>query len=76
VSQSYAFQPTASDADGDKLTFTIKNAGLGRVQPDDGTLVGNPSSSSTGSFANITTGVSDGKVSALAAFTINVRSAE
>jgi len=77
VSRSYAFQPTASDADGDKLTFTIKNKpGWAAFSSTTGRLSGTPSSASTGSFANITIGVSDGKVSStLAPFTINVGSA-
>ena len=66
-----------SDANGDKLTFTIKNKpGWAAFSSTTGRLSGTPSSASTGSFANITIGVSDGKVSStLAPFTINVGSA-
>jgi len=76
VNQSYAFQPTASDANGDKLTFTIANKpGWAAFSSTTGRLSGTPSASSTGSFANIKISVSDGKVSSsLAAFTINVAS--
>ena len=49
VNQSYAFQPTASDANGDKLTFTIKNKpGWAAFSSSTGRLSGTPSSSSTG----------------------------
>jgi len=77
VNQSYSFTPTASDPNGDTLQFTIKNKpGWAAFSSTTGRLSGTPSSASTGSFANITIGVSDGKVSStLAPFTINVGSA-
>jgi hypothetical protein len=76
VNQSYAFQPSASDANGDQLTFAIKNKpGWAAFSTTTGRLSGTPSSSSTGSFSNIVISVSDGKVSSsLPAFTINVTS--
>jgi len=74
IGKSYAFQPTASDANGDKLTFSIKNKpGWAAFSTSSGRLSGTPSSSSDGAFSNIVIGVSDGKVSAsLPAFAIDV----
>ncbi len=72
--QNYTFTPTASDPDGDALTFTIVN------KPDwttfdgsTGQLAGTPTPSSAGTFANIQISVSDGHATeALTAFAINV----
>jgi hypothetical protein len=76
IGKAYAFQPTASDANGDRLTFAIRNKpGWAAFSTATGRLSGTPSSSSAGSFPNIVISVSDGKVSSsLAAFTINVGS--
>jgi hypothetical protein len=72
--QAYVFVPTASDADGDALTFSI--AGLpawAAFNSANGQLSGTPPSSTTGTFANIVIRVSDGKASAsLPAFAITV----
>jgi hypothetical protein len=74
IGKSYAFQPTASDANGDKLTFSIKNKpGWAAFSTSTGRLSGTPASASEGAFTNIVISVSDGKVSSsLSAFTINV----
>jgi Putative Ig domain len=71
---AYAFQPAASDADGDKLTFSITNKpSWATFSTTTGALSGLPSTSNVGSYANIQISVSDGKASvSLAAFTINV----
>jgi hypothetical protein len=76
VNQAYSFQPTASDADGDPLTFVIANKpAWASFDPATGRLSGTPSSSSTGAFANIRISVTDGKATtALGAFTIDVAS--
>lgn len=74
VSLTYSFQPTASDPDGDRLTFEI------RSKPDwatfsttTGRLEGIPPEGSTGTFTGVEIIVSDGKASAsLAPFSINV----
>lgn len=72
----YSFQPTASDADGDVLTFTISNkpawaafnAGTGRLQ-------GTPLPEHVGTYANVTIKVSDGQTTtSLPAFAIAVNS--
>ena len=77
VGKAYAFQPTASDANGDKLTFTIKNKpGWAAFSTSTGRLSGTPSSSSVSSFTSIVITASDGKASSsLPAFTINVAAA-
>jgi hypothetical protein len=74
---AYAFVPTASDPDGDSLTFAISgrpawasfDTGLGR-------LAGTPPAGTTGTFGNIVISVSDGAASAaLPAFAITVTAA-
>lgn len=74
ASSSYRFQPSASDADGDSLTFSVQNkpawASFDRAT---GQLAGTPSSADVGRYSNITIAVSDGAVtSALPAFSIDV----
>ncbi|MBP6106685.1 MAG: putative Ig domain-containing protein [Steroidobacteraceae bacterium] len=61
TNQPYAFQPTASDPDGDKVTFKVYNKpAWATFDPATGKLAGTPSSSSTGKFSNITIVASDG----------------
>lgn len=76
VNQAYSFQPTASDPDGDKLTFQIANKpAWATFDSSTGRLSGTPSSSYTGSFANIRISVTDGKAtSSLNAFAVSVAS--
>lgn len=71
---AYNFQPTASDADGDALTYSIANkpawatfnAGTGR-------LSGTPTAAQVGSYSSVTITVSDGKAKAtLSPFAIAV----
>ncbi len=72
--QGYAFVPTASDPDGDALTFTIAN------KPDwasfdaaTGLLNGTPPPAAVGTDADITISVSDGQNTvSLAAFSITI----
>jgi hypothetical protein len=73
----YSFQPTASDANGDTLTFTIANRpAWATFNSNTGALVGTPAAGSAGTYANIAIVVSDGKASAsLAPFAITVTSA-
>ena len=76
VNQAYSYQPTASDADGDQLTFTVTNKpAWATFDPATGRLSGTPSSSSSGTFADIRITVSDGKATAsLSPFSISVAS--
>lgn len=75
--QAYMFVPTASDADGDTLTFSV--AGLPAWAAFDtatGRLAGTPPAGTTGTFSNIVIRVTDGKAMAsLAPFAISVTAA-
>jgi hypothetical protein len=74
---AYAFQPSASDADGDALTYSITNKPTwATFSASTGRLSGTPAATNVGAYANIVISVSDGKVSAsLPAFSINVTAA-
>jgi hypothetical protein len=72
--QQYTFTPTASDANGDPLTFTIQNTpAWATFNASTGQLSGTPTSAQVGMYSNIQIGVSDGTMTAnLATFSINV----
>jgi hypothetical protein len=72
----YSFQPTAADADGDSLTFSIANRPTwATFSSSTGRLQGTPGASHIRTYGNIVISVSDGKASrALAAFSITVQS--
>lgn len=72
---AYRFQPTAADADGNQLTFSISNRpSWASFSTASGTLSGTPSTQRVGNYANIVISVSDGTVTtSLPAFTISVR---
>lgn len=76
VGTAYSFQPTASDPDGDPLTYSITNAPAWTTfSTTTGRLQGTPSASSVGTFANIVIRVSDGRATTqLPAFAITVGS--
>lgn len=62
---AYRFTPTASDPDGDDLSFSITNKpAWADFDTTTGTLSGTPGSAETGTFAAITIQVSDGTNSA------------
>jgi hypothetical protein len=71
---AFAFRPTASDADGDTLTFAISNRpAWATFNAATGQLTGTPTAASAGTYSNIVISVSDGTASAkLAAFSIAV----
>ncbi|HUG04233.1 MAG TPA: putative Ig domain-containing protein, partial [Steroidobacteraceae bacterium] len=75
--QSYSFTPTAADADGDTLSFSIANRpGWASFSSSTGKLSGSPSSSAVGEYIDIVISVSDGQASAsLAPFSIVVSEA-
>ncbi len=77
VGNTYAFRPSASDANGDPLTFSVANKpGWATFSTSTGRLSGTPGSSQVGSYANITIRVSDGKATtSLPAFAITVSDA-
>ena len=75
--QAYAFTPTASDADGDTLSFPITNRpSWATFSASTGMLSGTPGAGTAGTYSNIQIRVSDGTVEAsLPAFSITVQQA-
>jgi hypothetical protein len=74
VGSPWSFTPTASDPDGDTLTFSIsgKPAWMS-FDSTTGRLSGTPASSNVGAYEGIVISVSDGKATAsLSAFTLTV----
>jgi hypothetical protein len=78
VDQPYAFKPTASDVDGNALTFSIASKPTwAKFEPATGLLYGTPSSNDIGTLYNVVISVSDGKAGAsLRAFSITVGAAQ
>ena len=74
IGSSYAFQPSASDADGDPLRFRIANCpAWASFDTLSGRLSGAPTATSVGTYSNIAISVTDGaKIVALPAFSITV----
>ena len=74
---AYSFRPTASDADGDTLGFSVSNKpAWATFSIANGQLSGTPSTSQVGNYAGIVISVNDGKVTtSLPSFTIAVTSA-
>lgn len=74
VGDSYSFTPTASDPDGDTLTFSISNMPAWAVfDSASGELSGDPTAGNIGAFEDVEIRVSDGRLSAsLAPFSIVV----
>lgn len=71
---AYVFLPSASDADGDSLSFSISNRPVwASFNAGTGRLSGTPNNSHVGNYGDITITVSDGKsVVALGPFSIRV----
>jgi hypothetical protein len=71
---TYSFQPTAYDADGNALTFSIANKpAWATFSSTTGLLRGTPSGSQAGTYSSISIKVSDGKwVATLPSFSITV----
>ncbi len=71
---TYSFQPTAYDADGNALTFSIANKpAWATFSSTTGLLHGTPTSSQAGTYSSISIKVSDGKwVATLPSFSITV----
>jgi hypothetical protein len=74
---AYSFTPSASDPDGDKLTFSVGNRPAWLTfNSATGTLSGTPGAANVGTYAGIIISVSDGTTSAvLPAFSIQVTAA-
>ena len=74
VDSGYGFTPTASDADGDSLTFSISGKPTwANFNSATGRLSGTPGAGDVGTYSGIRISVSDGEAGAsLAAFSIEV----
>ena len=74
VGNSYSFTPSASDADGDSLSFSIQNRpDWAQFDPATGQLSGTASQGTEGTYSDIRITVSDGSASAsLPQFSIEV----
>ncbi len=74
IGQAYEFRPTAADADGDPLSFTIANRpAWATFDAQTGRLSGTPGAGSVGIYRDITIRVSDGILSsALPTYSIAV----
>jgi len=72
--QAYSFKPTASDPDGQTLTFSISGKpSWASFNTATGQLSGTPASTAAGTYSNIVISVSDGSLSAsLPSFSITV----
>ena len=72
--QQYSFQPSASDPNGDALTFAVTNLpSWAAFNTSTGRISGAPTSADVGTYSGITVTVSDGKATAsLTSFTISV----
>jgi hypothetical protein len=75
--QAYTFTPTASDPDGQALTYSITNKpSWAAFSTTTGRLSGTPTAANVGSTSNIVISVTDGTATtSLPAFTITVNSA-
>jgi hypothetical protein len=77
VGQAYSFQPTATDADGDTLTFSVAGLpGWASFNQGTGRITGTPTAADVATFSNIRVTVSDGRggSAATAMFNITVAS--
>ena len=72
--QTWAFAPTASDPDGDALTFTVTNRpAWASFDAQTGRLAGTPAAGDAGTVRDVSIAVSDGRASAaLAPFTLTI----
>lgn len=72
--QAYSFQPSATDPNGDRLTFTVAGLpGWATFDAQTGRISGTPSAAQVGAYGNIAITASDGSANAtLGPFTINV----
>ena len=77
VGDAYSFSPAASDADGDRLVFSIENQPTwASFSTDTGVLSGQPAAGDVGVYSGIGISVSDGQArTSLQQFSINVNAA-
>lgn len=73
--QAYAFTPSAADADGNRLSFSITNRpAWAQFNTGNGALTGTPGAGTVGTYSSITIRVTDGIATAtLPAFSIAVQ---
>lgn len=71
---AYGFTPTANDANGNTLSFSVQNKpAWASFNISNGTLSGTPTAGDVGTYSNIVISVSDGMATtALASFSVNV----
>jgi hypothetical protein len=74
ANNAYSFIPTASDPDGDNLTFSVSGLpGWASFNTSTGRISGTPTDANVGTYSNISITVSDGSASStLGPFTITV----
>lgn len=74
VNEFYAFEPNATDADGDTLTFSVSNKpGWARFDSSTGRIYGQPTLGNVGTVSDIVISVTDGESSdSLRAFSVTV----
>ena len=74
IGDTYSFTPTASDSDGDSLTFRVNNLpAWASFNATTGAVTGQPTLADVGLFRNVTISVSDGQDNtALPSFDITV----
>lgn len=74
VGQAYSFAPAASDANGDRLTYTVANLPpWAAFNAATGAITGTPTAAQVGAYGDITVTVSDGQANAsVGPFTITV----
>lgn len=74
IGDPYSFEPNASDADGDTLTFSIENRpSWASFESGTGRLSGQPTLADVGVYSNVTISVSDGQANdSLTGFSITV----
>jgi len=77
ANNGYIFQPGATDADGDTLTFSITNRpGWAAFNTATGRLYGTPKDTDAGTYGNIVLSASDGSaITSMPAFSIRVDAA-
>jgi len=77
VGTAYSFTPTASDADGNRLTFYIySQPSWATFDPNTGRLSGTPTAANVGTYSGVSIRAYDGRaLTILPAFTITVRAA-
>lgn len=74
MGDTYSFTPTASDPDGDTLTFSVQNKPVwATFNTATGNLSGSPTLADVGTYDSVTISVSDGSItSSLAPYSVTV----